>query len=413
MAKFTYNIFTKNQFYPKVKTFFNQYVCPVLKGLCFFCGDSRKQLVTFLNTSHFLTLGVSIAILLAFFLYSVDGKGVSVQSTAVAGYPSAQAEKADNGPSLTEIVGEIRPGDSLSSSFRYFGVDEEVGKDVISAFDGHLNFRELRPSDRYVVTVDDKGKLVKCLFESGPLDVHAVERKDDGSFRTQKMAIPLSCRTVKVSGRIDSSLFAAFGQVKEDAKLIYSFADIFASRIDFNTETKVGDSFEVVFEKYYKNDEFVGYGNILVARYDSLQHGLLEGYYFDTGDRYSASYFDKNGSEFGASFIRSPLPVGRVTSGFTYKRLHPVLNVLRPHLGVDLAAPVGTPIMAASDGKVSFAGWKGGYGKQIIIDHGGGYRTYYGHLSGFEKSSKGRSQGQAETDHRFCRLNRHVHRTAS
>ncbi|MHB1014423.1 MAG: M23 family metallopeptidase, partial [Desulfurivibrionaceae bacterium] len=94
------------------------------------------------------------------------------------------------------------------------------------------------------------------------------------------------------------------------------------------------------------------------------------------------------GFELGESFIRSPVPMARVSSGFSYHRLHPVLDIIRPHLGVDLAAPVGTPIMAASDGRVEFAGWKGGFGKQIILDHSGGYKTYYGHLSRFAVNIK-------------------------
>ncbi|MGV1098953.1 M23 family metallopeptidase [Thiovibrio sp. JS02] len=396
MAKLS-EILSKKIEISTIVRFCKEYVFPFLKGLCIFCGDSRKQLVTFLNTSHFLTLGVSIALVVAFFLYSVDGKMTLGRSLAVASLAPAQGKQTDGaGPagkedsetSFTEIVGEIRPGDSLSSSFRYYGVDEEVRLTVINAFGGLINFRELRPRDKYVVTLDPEGKLIKCLYESGPLDVHEVERKSDGSFRAQKVEIPLTCRTVKVRGTIESSLFAAFASSGEDAKLIYNFADIFASRIDFNTETRVGDSFELVFEKYFKNNAFVGYGNILLARYDSTENGLMEGYYFDTGDQYSASYFDREGNELGASFIRSPVPMGRVTSRFSYNRMHPVLNILRPHLGVDLAAPVGTPIMAAADGRVHFAGWKGGFGKQLIIDHGGGFRTYYGHLSRFDKSIK-------------------------
>ena len=154
---------------------------------------------------------------------------------------------------------------------------------------------------------------------------------------------------------------ASLNAFKEDPKLIYSFADIFASKIDFNTEIRFGDTFELVFEKYYKNNQFVGYGKILVARYNSKEVGSLEGFYFDQGGEKSA-YFDHRGNELGESFIRSPLPMARVSSGFSYNRRHPVLNIVRPHLGVDLAAPMGTPIMATSDGRVRFAGWKGGYG---------------------------------------------------
>lgn len=353
-------------------------------------GHSRKQLVTFLNTSHFLTVSVSATLVLAFFLYSLDGTLVSPQTqlpTNIAA-DSETAQEHEPEPAFTEIAGEIRPGDSLSTSFRAYGISEEVSQAVVKAFDGLLNLRNLRPRDRYLLTLDEEGELVRCVYESGPLDIRAVERVADGSYRAEKLAVPLSCQTVKVGGTVESSLFAAFLAFDEEPKLIYSFADIFASRIDFNTEIRVGDEFEVVFEKYYKDEEFVGYGNILMARYDSRMNGLFEAYYFDTEDNRAASYFDRDGKELGASFIRSPVPMARISSGFSPNRLHPVLNVRRPHLGIDLAAPTGTPVMAAGDGKVYSVGWNGGYGKQVILDHGGGYRTYYGHLSRFANNLK-------------------------
>ena len=96
-------------------------------------------------------------------------------------------------------------------------------------------------------------------------------------------------------------------------------------------------------------------------------------------------FFNEKGEELGTDFLRSPIPFGRVTSRFSYRRKHPILKVVRPHLGVDLAAPVGTPVMAASGGKIIFRGRKGGYGKLVIMKHPNGYKTYYGHLSRFRK----------------------------
>ncbi|MCX5875085.1 MAG: M23 family metallopeptidase [Deltaproteobacteria bacterium] len=358
---------------------FLSWLCPPClaafsRGLARFRNHTKRHLAIFLNTTHFLTLGVSLALIVAFFLYAVNGKAMLARSQA--------NETEEFLPNVREIVGEIRPGDSLSSSFRSNGVDEEVRKSVITAFNGMVNFREMKPHDRYTLTLDDDGGLVKCLYESGPLEVHTIERTAEGCLKAKKLDVTLDCRTVKLRGKIESSLYAALSAFHEDPKLIYSFADIFASKIDFNTETRFGDTFELVFEKYYKNNQFVGYGKILVARYNSKEIGPLEGFYYDRG-REDSAYFDHSGFELGESFIRSPLPMARVSSGFSYHRYHPVLDIVRPHLGVDLAAPAGTPIMAASDGRVNYAGWKGGFGKQVIIDHGGGYQTFYGHLSGF------------------------------
>ena len=352
------------------------------RGVSRFRSNAKRQLVLFLNTSHFLTVGVSLSLIVAFFLCAVDGKPLSVRSDS-----DTSVETEEFLPNVRKIIGEIRPGDSLSSSFRSNGIAEDVRQSVITAFDGVMDFREMKPNDRYTLTLDDDGSLVKCLYESGPLEVHAIERTADGAYEAKKLDVSLDCRTVKLRGKIESSLFAALSAFHEDPKLIYSFANIFASKIDFNTETRFGDTFELVFEKYYKNNQFVGYGKILVAKYNSKEVGPLEGFYFDRG-RDEVAYFDQHGYELGESLIRSPIPMARVSSGFSYHRYHPVLEIVRPHLGVDLAAPAGTPIMAASDGRVNFAGWKGGFGKQIILDHGGGYRTYYGHLSRFADNIK-------------------------
>lgn len=337
-----------------------------------------------ITTRHFLAAGVSSALALALLLHAAPENAVL---PGAAYDPHASAEVEELLPNVREIVGEIRPGDSLVSSLQAKGVNEEVSQSFVEAMDGLVNFREMKPNDRYTLTLDDDGSLLKCRYESGPLGIHAAERVADGSFKARQLDVSLDCRTVKLKGRIDSSLFAAFSAYKEDPKLLHSFADIFASKIDFNTETRYGDTFELVFEKYYKNNQFIGYGRILVARYNSKENGQFAGYYFDNGTEKSA-YFDERGQELGESFIRSPLPMARVSSGFSYKRRHPVLDIVRPHLGVDLAAPAGTPVMVAADGRVNFAGWKGGFGKLIIVDHAGGYQTYYAHLSRFADKLK-------------------------
>ncbi|MGW8161750.1 MAG: M23 family metallopeptidase, partial [Desulfobulbales bacterium] len=159
-----------------------------------------------------------------------------------------------------------------------------------------------------------------------------------------------------------------------------------ASKIDFNTETQTGDRFELLVEKYYKGPVFVAYGHILMARYQQ-KNTTFEGYRYAT-ENTPAGYFDANGEALGTWFIRSPIPFGRVTSRFSLHRKHPIDGVVRPHLGVDLAAPRGTPVMAAADGKVEFIGRRGGFGKTVILHHNGGYKTYYGHLSGYKKGLK-------------------------
>ncbi|MBU0484634.1 MAG: M23 family metallopeptidase [Proteobacteria bacterium] len=355
-----------------------------------------KALKQFLKSFHFLTIGLFIC--LSFFILSTDIFTETSDNTIGTALASIEGNhhKYFSLPTETtaisdildlnhkEIRGTLREDDSLSKSFNRNKVPDEIRKLIIDQLKGQVDFNSLLPGDNYSIIIDQEGKLVECVYETGPFDIYSIRRIDGYNYDTTKINIPLESRTVQIDGTVTSTLFAAFQNNHEDQKLIYAFADIFASRIDFNTETRTGDRFSLAVEKFYKFDEFVGYGKILVARYEQPGNQILEGFLHSSGKR-RAAYFDRAGKEMGTSFIKSPLPMGRVTSSFTSHRKHPILGIIRKHLGVDLAAPKGTPIMAVADGKINFIGSNGGFGKQIVLAHGGDYKTHYGHLSSFKK----------------------------
>ena len=303
---------------------------------------------------------------------SVDSRPVQVH---VMAQPAPLEEK------YVSRQGALKSGEGLDQALQRLKISADTRSELIRALACALDMRRLQPGDQYSLTLDKTGELKSGLYEVSPLEIYTLARTGDNLAAT-RMAIPLEQRTVRITGRIDSSVFAAFTELGEEPKLIHAFADIFASKIDFNTEPRPGDRFEVVVDKYYKNGAFVGYGKILVARYQ-LQNTVYEGFFY-TSDSVRG-YFDSKGEELGTWFLRSPIPFGRVTSGFTHRRKHPILGITRPHLGVDLAAPRGTPVMAVSDGRIQFRGRNGGFGNQVVIGHANGYRTHYGHLSRFKK----------------------------
>ncbi len=286
----------------------------------------------------------------------------------------------------TEIAGELQQGESFDGAMKRLGLHDSARLDLIRGFANTLDFKVLQPGDRFSVLFEPDNSIARATYVSGPLNHHILTRNPDGSYLASRQDILLECRIERISGTIESSLYNAFTDLGEEAKLIHAYADIFASKIDFNTETRAGDRFELLVEKYYKEDVFVGYGRILAARYQK-EDSKYAGYRFAT-ENTPAGYFDENGEALGTWFIRSPIPFGRVTSRFTMRRKHPVDGVVRPHLGVDLAAPKGTPVMAAADGKVEHIGRMGGFGKTIVLRHTNGYKTYYGHLSGYKKGLK-------------------------
>ena len=286
----------------------------------------------------------------------------------------------------TEIAGKIKKGESFDLAMKRLEVSETVRLDIIKGFGKSLDFKMLQPGDRFTIVLDQDNSIARAMYESGLISTYILKRNADDNYEATKQAVPLEYRIERLSGDIASSLYAAFSELDEEPKLIHAYADIFASKIDFNTETRVGDRFELLVEKYFKGDVFVGYGKILVARYQR-QNAEYQGYHF-ASENTPAGHFDQNGEALGTWFIRSPIPFGRVTSRFTMRRKHPVDGVVRPHLGVDLAAPRGTSVMATAEGKVEYIGRKGGFGKTIILRHHGGYKTYYGHLNGYKKGLK-------------------------
>jgi len=297
------------------------------------------------------------------------------------------------------VKGSLRSGETFSQALARMHLDHSLASLVIDGLSEAVDFSKCMPGDAFCITMDEQGDLIQCTFERGPFEVYTLQPgpgDSDRRYTVFQRPIELERHIVKLSGMIDTSLFSAFADAGANGVLTMSFADIFASRIDFNTETRPGDEFQVLCEKYFKDGEFLGYGRILAARY-STARTEFEAYYFKSSGAASGKYYDTTGQEMRMSFLRSPLPAYRLTSGFSNRRLHPVLKIYRPHHGVDLAAPTGTPVMAAADGTVTFAGWQNGYGRIVILKHPGGYQTYYGHLSRFGKGvERGARVGQKQ-----------------
>lgn len=283
--------------------------------------------------------------------------------------------------------GALRRGESPAAALKRHHIDRLTRYKILTELKKVINVRRCREGERFEIYSDSSDHFRSLVWHKGAFDVFEVRAdylKPD-CFVVSKKPVILEKKTIKAAGLFSGGLIDSFADFGIDPKLARKFSEIFASRIDFNTETRVGDSFSLIFEKYFKHEVAVGYGRIIAARYCSRNGRCLEAYYFNHDKISSKGYFTPQGKALGTTFLKSPLKVYRITSRFTPRRFHPILKVFRPHYGVDLAAPIGTPIMAVSDGIVSFTGWQRGYGRIIILKHKGGYKTYYGHLSRFAK----------------------------
>lgn len=246
------------------------------------------------------------------------------------------------------------------------------------SFKGLFDFRNARPKDEYRVSLTPQKKLQKLTYQTGLTDKYIAVRTDSGEFHTYHKEIALDKEIVAKSFTIESSLFQAVSDQQESGRLAVDFADIFSWDIDFYLFPRKGDTIRMLYEKYFLEGNFVKYGRILAAEYFGRSK-KFSAFYFNDGRE--AGYYDENGVPLRKMFIRVPVKFGMRTSSYSARRFHPISKKYKRHTGIDYSAAYGTPIFATASGTVEYAGWRGGYGKLVVVRHPNGYATYYGHCS--------------------------------
>jgi murein DD-endopeptidase MepM/ murein hydrolase activator NlpD len=217
------------------------------------------------------------------------------------------------------------------------------------------------------------------------IDKEFVIYKNNDNLEVKLEQFPIFKLKTVVENNIDSSLFEAVRVTGEDDILAIMLANIYEWEIDFFKDIRQGDKFKILVEKNFCRGKFIGYGKILAA--DFINQGrLIRALYYE--DEKTAGYFTPEGKSLKKGFLKAPIKFGRVSSGFTSRRLHPILNVVRAHFGVDYAAPYGTPVHATADGKIIARGYKKGNGYYVKLKHNNGYETMYMHFSKFNKNQK-------------------------
>lgn len=289
--------------------------------------------------------------------------------------PSSEPEQ----PAARRQTVALRRGDNLVAALVRSGLDPRVGHDIAAALrKSGANLRRMRPHDTLEITWGLDGQPVAVTWEPSPWLGYAVISTADG-WTVERSETRPDVRVETVQGRVSTSLFQAVEDSGESPQLVLAFVAIFESEFDFTADTRTGDQFRMLVEKRYAGDRFVDYGQILAAQY--LNDGrILTGVGFE-GRAGRLGYYDLEGRSLRKSFLKSPLEFTRITSGFTYARPHPILGGVRPHLAIDYAAPVGTPVRAVADGTVVRAGPDGGNGISVLLRHRRGYETMYNHLS--------------------------------
>ena len=297
-------------------------------------------------------------------------------------------------PDFDVVNLKIGRGDTLDRLFRQNNLNLGHLATIAKLEEPKKLFRLLKPGDEFQI-LHENGSIISMYSVLSLSSAIRIEHTDDG-FVSEIIERPIEIRKRLAYGVINSSLFESGADAGLSDKVIMNIAGIFAWDVDFVLDIRQGDNFYVQYEEIWQEGEYVADGEIIVAEFNNNGRTHRAIRFIDSSG--FSDYFTPAGDSVRKAFIRAPVDFTRVSSNFNPRRRHPILNTIRAHRGVDYAAPRGTPINAAGDGKVIFRGVKNGYGKTIILQHGGNITTLYAHMSNYiAKARVGTRVRQAET----------------
>jgi|SRR5690554_940788 len=285
---------------------------------------------------------------------------------------------------------EVKAGDNLSLIFPRVGLSaRDVYNVAQTAGEDAKALLNLKPGQivRFGTVTDSEQKLVlkQLQLQLTPIKTLTLTATETG-FETDVVERELDKQRQLVAGEIQNSLFVDGQKAGMSDKLIMEMAHIFGWDVDFALDLRQGDSFKVIYNENFLDGEKVADGEILAAEFTNRGNTFRAIRFTDNnGD---SRFYTPAGESMRKAFTRTPVPISRISSGFNPNRKHPVLQTSRPHRGVDYAAATGTPILATGDGKVDFVGTKGGYGRTVILSHGGRYTTLFAHMSRYKEGMR-------------------------
>ncbi|OUO57398.1 M23 family metallopeptidase [Candidatus Avelusimicrobium gallicola] len=263
------------------------------------------------------------------------------------------------------------------------GLDNQLVAQIVSKLSSVVDTRKLQKQNVYSVSVDSDGNFILLLLTQGFKRYYVANV--EGALVAGVSDVEIKTRVKTAAGKVEGSLFNSMLSKGLEVPLILDFTDAFSWTIDFNTDTRNGDEYSALWEEHYTASGEITGQDLLAASYKEIERGTTTNAFYFEGD-----FYDETGKMSRKMFLKSPISFRnyRISSRFSYGRMHPILKVRRPHLGIDYAAPAGTPVQAVADGTVRFAGRNGGYGNFVEIRHANGYTTMYGHLKGYGKGIK-------------------------
>lgn len=272
---------------------------------------------------------------------------------------------------------KVRTGDNLSLIFQRAGLDDSDVFHIVSGAPDGRSLTRIFPGQTLSFQLSDAGELQSLRYQKSRLASATYTRKDDDYEVESVVREPERHRSL-ASATIKSSLFLAGKDAGMSQNTIMELANIFGGVIDFVLDPRVGDNFHVLYEELYLDGEKLSDGAILAAEFTNQGRRHTAFRYIDENGK--AGYYAEDGVSMRKAFLMTPVDFTRISSNFNMRRLHPIYKTTRPHRGTDYAAPRGTPVFAAGDGRVVEAGYTRANGNYVVIKHGEQYTTKYLHL---------------------------------
>lgn len=300
-------------------------------------------------------------------------------------HPSVDAiiDAADDQPRTVLVA--VAPGNTLSGILNDHGVGIDQMPALLKNEDIRQHLSNLRVGQEMEIRQQADGGFDSLTARVG-LDKRVTITRENGAFSVTMKELPTERERVVTSGTIQQSLYLAAQEAELNQSTIMELADIFQWELDFARDIRKGDQFSLIYDRLYREGRYVGDGDIIAAEF--VRGGKTHRAIRFTTDDGRTGYYSADGQPKHRTFMRHPVDVVRITSRFNPNRMHPVLHQIRAHRGVDYGAPVGAPIYATADGKVTYSGMKSAYGNTVILQHGKKFSTLYAHMSRIAEKSK-------------------------
>lgn len=334
--------------------------------------------------THLLAVAACSLLVLLVALWPAQSRSVVVEVPAQVSIPEIEVENTE--PEFLTVTETVETGDTLSTVFERSGAGVSILYRLISNPDIKKPIEKIYPGQEFTFQFDLDSNLQLVSFSESPLVSYDIAINPAGTNTITKVERAPEIHTKYARAEITDSLFLAGMNAGLSDNMIMQLATIFGWDIDFALDIRVGDEFSLLYEENFLDGEKLSDGPIIAAKFKNNGREYTAIRYTDASGR--TDYFAPDGDSMRKAFLRTPLDVFRISSRFNPNRKHPVLNKIVAHKGTDYAAPVGTPIKAAGDGKILKAYYSSTYGNVVIIQHGSGIRTLYAHMNKFSKYAR-------------------------